>query len=139
MSVYDDWYSEIEPKVYSIVKAKSLNKIKEKYPSANFTTTEENVNSKTKFPTIYIYDMGGGGETGTDLERDRINGSIFTFQVRITTNTSKQDCRNVMNYIIKAFKDISFEMVSFPNYTSMDGMHIGVARFRRKIDYNDII
>lgn len=131
------WILENESRVFSIIQAKTRSKVISAFPKARYTTNDENINSITIFPTIYISEMNGGSEVGQDIEGKSINGVISTFQVRVSTNTSKNDAKKVMGYVLNAFKDLSFENVGIPITTSNDGIYQCMARFRRVIGASD--
>lgn len=133
------WILENESRIFSIVKAKTKADVTALYPKARYTTVDENINSKTVFPTIYISELSSGQEVGKDLEGKSINGIISTYQVRVTTNTSKSDCKKVMGFILNGFKDLSFDCVSAPVTTTNNDMHTCIARFRRVIGASDIL
>lgn len=131
------WIMENESRVFSIIQAKTKSKVVALFPKARYTTTDENINSNTIFPTIYISEMQGGSELGSDLEGKTVNGILTTFQVRVSTNTNKNDAKKIMGYVLSAFKELMFEIATPPNTTSNDGIYQCVARFRRPIGASD--
>ena len=133
----NEWILQNESRVFSIVQAKTKDDIVAQFPKARFTTKEENINSNTKFPTIYIAEMSGGSEVGSDLEGQSINGVVSTFQAKVLTDTSKNDATKVMGYILNAFKDLRFNLVGVPVTTTNDNVYVCIARFRRVIGASD--
>lgn len=132
------WYMDIEPKIFSIVKAKTIKNLQKNYPKIRYTTNDENVEPVTVFPTVYIHEISSI-PVGNDLEADGVNGVNSTFEVRVTTNTQKTDAKKVMEEISSAFSSLKFTATSLPIYSVNDKMFIYNARFRRIIGANDTI
>lgn len=102
----DNWYAEIESKVFTIVKTRMLKKYKTKYPKMDFTTDIEN-NTPKEFPTIFIHQISQS-ETAQTLSYDHINLVRTSFEVIVTTNTSKEDCRKISAMVIEEMKALAF-------------------------------
>lgn len=105
----NSWVIDIEPKIYSIIKAKTEKEIKKKYPDVNFTM-DDAVQNDPKFPSIYFHFLQST-EVGEDLEGQSINGIICSVDVR-TTVSKTQDLtalRWVNTKILNAFKELRFD------------------------------
>lgn len=133
----NDWIFMIESKIFSIVKTKTESKIKTKFPKVTYTSSEEAITSTTVFPTIYIAELAGGTEIGKDVEATSINGILTTFEAKVLINTSKNDAKTIMTYVLNAFTDLRFQCISLPNISSLNGVYTAVARFRRPIGQAD--
>ena len=101
----DNWYAEIESKVFTIVKTRMLKKYKSKYPNMDFTTDIEN-NTPKVFPTVYIRQISQS-ETAQEFSLKHINIVDTSFEVQIITNTSKEDCRKISAYAIEEMKALA--------------------------------
>ena len=133
------WIKNMNSTIYSLIRGKTKNKIAEKYPNVFYTKDNEN-QSSTKFPTIYIHPIGNP-ETDGDLENTEINSAIFTQEVRITFNSdyNTSDCDYVLDLIIDAFKSIRFNLVTTTSPYSDNGLKKVNARFRRTIASGDTL
>ena len=88
------------------------------------------------FPTVYIH-LLTPTERGQTLDGQTINALLATFQVDVTTNTSKSDCRKVMTTVMNVFKEMRFQGKSLPETSINNKIHHSVARFSRVIGAND--
>lgn len=104
----DSWYAEIESKVFTIVKTRMLKKYKSKYPKMDFTTDIEN-NTPKAFPTIYIRQIDAT-ETAKEFSLSHINMIKASFEVQVTTNTSKEDCRKISFYAVEEMKALALSL-----------------------------
>ena len=135
MANANDWAAELENTVTALVKAKTLTQLKEKYPKIVITNEGEN-SGQAVFPTVYIH-LLPPVEQGQTLDGQTINALLATFQVDVTTNTSKSDCRKVMSAIMDIFKMMRFQGNSMPEFSIGNKVHKSTARFRRLIGAND--
>lgn len=135
MANANDWAIDLENTVTALVKAKTLAQLKEKYPKIVITNEGEN-SGQAAFPTVYIH-LLPAVEQGQTLDGQTINAMLATFQVDVTTNTSKSDCRKVMAVITDAFKTMRFQGTSMPEFSISNKVHKSTARFRRMIAAND--
>ena len=128
MANANDWATDLENTVTALVKAKTLTQLKKTYPKIVITNEGEN-SGQAVFPTVYIHLLPLDGQT--------INALLATFQVDVTTNTSKPDCRKVMAVITDAFKIMRFQGNAMPEFSISNKVHKSTARFRRMIAAND--
>lgn len=131
------WTSNLESQIFSIVKYKSQAEIKEKYPNAFFTTSDEIITTP-KFPTIYIHELNGS-ETGQTTEGTEIDAVDYSMQIEVSMNTKKSDVKAIMDILLEQFKSLSFSVVSIPPITSASGVFRGICRVRRTIGGEDMI
>ena len=132
------WALDVEPLVYTIIKAKTEAKLKTKYPKIYFTNSDELLGDTTKSHTVYIHELEPV-EVGQDTNGNTINGLISTFEVKVIVNTNKAECRDILKAIIPAFKELCFDGKKYPSIMTVSGMQQGVARFSRIIGANDKI
>ena len=134
MANANDWATDLENTVTALVKAKTLTQLKEKYPKIVITNEGEN-SGQAVFPTVYIH-LLPAVEQGQTLDGQTVNALLATFQVDVTTNTSKSDCRKVTAVITDTFKTMRFQG-TMPEFSISNKVHKSTARFRRLIGAND--
>lgn len=135
MASENQWAIDIESTVVALVKAKTLKTLQKTYPKVRIT--DEGVSDSTAvFPTVYIH-LLPAVEQGQTLDGQTINALLATFQVDVTTNTSKADCRKVMSVIADVFKTMRFSGTSMPETSVSNKIHRSTARFRRIVAAND--
>lgn len=135
MANANDWATDLESTVVALVKAKSLPQLQKKYSKIRITDEGENSGSAV-FPTVYIH-LLSPTEQGQTLDGQTINALLATFQVDVTTNTSKSDCRKVMATVMNVFKEMRFQGKSLPETSINNKIYHSVARFSRVIGAND--
>lgn len=135
MANANDWATDLESTVTALVKAKSLPQLQKKYSKIRITDEGENSGSAV-FPTVYIH-LLSPTEQGQTLDGQTINALLATFQVDVTTNTSKSDCRKVMATVMNVFKKMRFQGKSLPETSINNKIYHSVARFSRVIGAND--
>lgn len=135
MASEQEWLMELESAVVALVKDRAMLQLQEKYPKVRIT--DEGVSdSAAIFPTVYIH-LLPAVEQGQTLDGQTINALFATFQVDVTTNTSKSDCRKVMAVIAQVFKAMRFQGISMPEFSINNKIHRSTARFRRIVGAND--
>lgn len=135
MANANDWAIDLENTVTALVKAKTLTQLKKTYPKIVITNKGEN-SGQAVFPTVYIH-LLPAVEQGQTLDGQTVNALLATFQVDVTTNTNKSDCRKVMAVITDTFKTMRFQGTSMPEFSISNKVHKSTARFRRMIAAND--
>ena len=134
MANANDWATDLENTVTALVKSRTLTQLKKTYPKIVITNEGEN-SGQAVFPTVYIHLLPA--VEGQTLDGQTINALLATFQVDVTTNTSKSDCRKVMAVITDTFKTMRFQGTSMPEFSISNKVHKSTARFRRMIAAND--
>ena len=134
MANANDWATDLESTVTALVKAKGLPRLQNKYPKIRITDEGESSGSAV-FPTVYIH-LLPAVEQGQTLDGQTINALLATFQVDVTTNTSKSDCRKVTAVITDTFKTMRFQG-TMPEFSISNKVYKSTARFRRLIGAND--
>ena len=99
-------------------------------------TDEGESSGSAVFPTVLIH-LLTPTEQGQTLDGQTINALLATFQVDVTTNTSKSDCRKVMATVMNVFKEMRFQGKSLPETSINNKIYHSVARFSRVIGAND--
>lgn len=132
------WVLDNEPRIYTIIKAKTEAGLKKKYPKIYYTTSDELSVNETKPQTVYIHEVSAV-EVGQDTDAKSINGVLSTFEVRVTATTQKSDARTIIKEIVGAFKELRFEVVALPEIMTVSGMYQASGRFRRIIGADDTL
>lgn len=135
MASGNEWATDLESTIVALVKAKTLTQLQKKYPKIKITDEGESTGTAI-FPTVYIH-LLPAAEQGQTLEGQTINAMLATFQVDVTTNASKADCRKVMTTIAEVFKTMRFSGTQMPEFSINNKVHKSTARFRRMIAAND--
>lgn len=130
------WVSELEAKVFSIVKTR-LADLKTKYPTIYFTTQELS-EIDAVFPTWYFKTLAYS-EVGEDLSGDVVNGVRFGVQIEVVTNNSMSDVNYIMDRTIEEMKKLRFKLIATPTWLSSGDLKRSVVRFRRIIGAGDAI
>ena len=131
------WTENIETTVFSRVKIEGTIALKKTFPNINYTA-ENASDGEPTFPSVYVQELPAV-ETGQDLEGNAINGVISSFQVDVSDNKDKQNCKTVMGKVIESMKGMRFEVTALPIYRKEGNVWIGTARFRRTIGFNNIL
>lgn len=131
------WTSNIESTIFSRVKRDGTINLKSKYSDLYYTA--ENVSEdEPHFPTCYVQELPGT-EIGQDLEGNKINGILSSFQIDVSDNKSKERVKEVMNQAILSMKEMRYEVTTFPIYYKEEQIWKSTARFRRNVGFNDIL
>ena len=134
-----DWYMMIPLMVFTKLKQKFSQTIKDKYSMTdkNFSTVGSS-DTPAVFPFVYFNSLPAS-EQGRDLEGISVNGALFSFQIDVYSNKTQSETRNVMKEVTRVMKSMGFEINSMPSFESTKEVHRMTARFRRSIDENDYL
>ena len=132
-----DWYIMIPLMVFTKLKQKFSQTIKDKYSMTdkNFSTVGSS-DTPAVFPFVYFNALPAS-EQGRDLEGISVNGALFSFQIDVYSNKTQNEARKVMSEVSKVMKTMGFEIVSMPSFESTQDVHRMTARFRRMFGAND--
>ena len=133
MASENQWAYDLESTVVALVRAKSLPRLKKKYPKIRITD-EESTSTEAVFPTAYIH-MIGGNEKGKTLDGQSINSVNATFRLDVTAN-KKADCKKVTDTLSEIFKQMRFG-ITLPRKTIDNKIYRSVCTFSRVISAND--
>lgn len=131
------WTDNIETTVFSKVKIEGTTALNRTFPKIRYTA-ENASDDDAVFPTVFVQELPAT-EIGRDLDGTVINGVLSTFQVDVSDNDNKQNCKKVMSKVIESMKKMRFEVTSMPIYRKENNVWIATARFRRAIGFNDIL
>lgn len=135
----NSWVIDIEPKIYSIIKAKTEKVIKEKYPDVRFTMDDAST-QKATYPTIY-FGFLPSNEMGQDLEGETINALYVGVDVRVTVSKTQDlsGLRWINTKILNAFKELRFDARTPKHEQSTVDSKSSVMRFERVIGQGQIL
>lgn len=128
---------DIENIVFTRIKAKMPQKIKDKYPKLNFTSSDS-VSKRPQFPTVYVH-MLESPEQGMTLDNSNINAVLASFQIEISDNLSQARAKEVADEVVKIMKSMNFTVVVMPFFDNKDGTFRNLSRYRRMIGDGDIL
>lgn len=134
------WSNDLYSMVFSRVKVIGTAKLKSKYPKIRFTDKTPKSTDKI-YPTVVIQELSGSENSRSqDLERRKINGVTFSVQIDVLTNVSQAEANNVAYAISDIMSDMMFDTIGKPiqDNSEVDNYR-NVARYRRKIDYDDVL
>lgn len=137
MKARTEWAYNLERTIFSIVKARAENSLKNKYPKIRFTNEEE-ADGNAVFPTVLIQSVQPL-EKATDLEKINIDTVLYTTQITITTNKSRNEALNIAYEIAEKFKRMAFTLNPMPFVRKENKVYTATFRASRTFDWNDII
>ncbi len=121
----------IDEQIFTVL-TKEVENIVFRLEDANFTMKNKEPSTITLFPSIYMQRLPSV-ETAIDLENDRINGGLFTFEIQVTSN-DKAEVKEVMLAVAKAMKIMGFRATSLPFYAELgNNLHQQSSRWQREL------
>ena len=118
MAVNKPWWASLESTLFTKYKTRLRQSCSEKFPQL-YCTASPMTTAASKFPTAYAI--------------------LGTIQVDVITNTSLDDCKEVIYETINIMKAMRFDMIGMPIYSAQNNLYTGVVRFRRYIGSGDTI
>ena len=104
----------------------------------NFSNKDSNISGDATLPFVLVKRIVGT-ETALDLERDTFNGGLFTYEIRVTSNDSQDEAKEIMNCITRAMKSMRFSGTSLPISSDSNNLHMSIARWQRTMHGGDLI
>lgn len=135
MAVTKPWWAELESRLFTSYKTKLNKVLGSKFSNLNCTASPM-TKSASKFPTAY-FRFVDWVETGNDIDNASTNAVLATLQIDVITNTSINDCKEVIYETINIIKSFRFDIISMPIYSANNNLYTGVVRFRRVIGDGD--
>lgn len=126
------WFAGIEAKVFTQIQYM----LKKKYPALECKTTSETV-TPAHFPTLYLHETQE--ETGQDLTNETVNAVISTVYVRVWTNTTENECREILADATQELKRLQYNVKKLPTVTLNSKIAFGELMARRVIGGGDSI
>lgn len=131
------WTSDIASIVFTRIKVEATEKLKNIYPSINFTTSDQ-VRTDPTFPNVYVKRLQGS-ERGQTLDGESVNAILSSYQIEVADNVSDRRAQEVADIVYSIMKKMRFECIGEPFPDNIEGVHRNVARYRRIIGYNDTL
>ena len=135
MAVIKPWWASLESRLFTTYKTRLEKAVKEKFPKL-YCTASPMTKAASQFPTAY-FRMVDWIEQGNDLDNTDTNAILATVQVDVISNTSLNDCKEVVYETTNIMKALSFSIIAMPIYTANNNLYTGVIRFRRMIGGSD--
>ncbi len=130
-----EWYAELESTVFTIVQYNLKTKKDAPYPNLKCTTASS-TETPSQFPTLYLHELSPL-EQDQDLENTEINSILHSIEIKVFSNKSEAEVRNIMAAAIKEMKNLRYSVTLFPDPTTSNKISSAVARFRRAIGRDD--
>ena len=134
-----DWADRISSIVFTRIKNEFSNSLKTKYKmtNSNFSTVGSS-DATAVFPFVYIQ-LLPSSEAGQDIEGNTINAGLFTFQIEVTDNQTKERAKDVMSEVKRIMKSMRFTVQPTPALEDTKGTHRAIIRCNRRIGSSDIL
>lgn len=129
-----DWVFNIESKIYTIVKTRLTNALKDIYPKL-LITQQQRLNDDTQLPVIYIK-MLDSPEIGADLDGSTVNAMLVTFETHITVSKDSglSGLRKISASVLENFKKLRFQMATRGEITrETSDTYTTISRYNRVI------
>lgn len=125
---------QMESIITTQLKVRVPRLLNNEYPNISFTNE---ISDKTpSFPNVYIHELEAN-EVGNSLMNQTIHAIRNTYQIEITTNTTKADAKKVANACVKAMKALSFSVTNMPIYTKVNNVNRYIIRAQRIVASGD--
>lgn len=131
MTVTKPWWASLESRMFTIYQTKLRNSLSEKCPKLHCTASPM-TKSASQFPTAY-FRMVDWIESGNDIQNVDTNAILATLQIDVITNTSLDDCKEVIFETINIMKSMRFNIIGMPVYSASNNLYTGIVRCRRYI------
>lgn len=128
----DNWFKSIEPKVFTQIQYM----LKKKYPKLACRTTSETI-TPAYFPTLYLHETQT--ETGQDLTNESVNAVNSTIYIRVWTDTTEADCKNILVDATLELKRFNYNVKNLPSTKINDKIAFGEIMANRIIGAGDTI
>lgn len=98
-----EWYMDIEPKIVTTIEYMLAGRVDAPYPTLKCTAKNENI-TPTSFPTLYLWHTYSGD--GYDLDGTVIGGIDSTINIRVWTNTTERECKEILAAAEKVMREV---------------------------------
>jgi len=106
-----EWYENIESTLFTQIAYMLKNADNAPFPNLHCRATNEIV-TPAQFPTLYLHEEQE--ETGQDLENQTVNAVNSTVYIRVWTNTTEYDCKEVLRAATKELKRFRYNVKNLP-------------------------
>ena len=91
-----------------------------------------------KYTTVYIRELPGAEKART-LDGEDISGILYSMQVEVSTDKSAKEAKAVLKEVALVYKNMGFEINSFPGESDGDEYYRCVMRVRRTLGNIDAL
>lgn len=116
--------------MYTILKTE----LSKKHANLSYTTSDMN-KTTPKLPNLFVNHIGGSS-TGEDLEGTTENAIISVFQLEVSSSTSLDEARKIMNSAEIIMTKKGYRTISTPFQQNTSVYRI-IARFSRRVGTGD--
>lgn len=108
-----------------------------RYPDLQIVT--DNLLARpAKWPTVWVRAIQAY-ERDEDLEGDRINGILATFQIETYYNVEQESAKEIGEYVTAIMKTMLFHATQMPEKETVSGVYRMIARYSRYIANDDVL
>lgn len=132
------WLEHARNTIYTIVKTRTLGKLRDRFPNLSFTEDLQSLN-KTNFPTVYVHYMPTA-ELAKDLERCEINAITCSVQIEVycSKEQGQTSAETIMYAVIDEYHKLMFDVQTAPEFlNARSDTERLLCRMRRTICKND--
>ncbi len=126
-----NWVSELDDVIFTRIKRGLEKKFKAKYPDI-YVTGVDRTPTKPKFPTVYVYPLGGT-EQGQTLGEPTINAVLYSVQIEIAAAKDQAQAKEVAAEVVNIMKGMYFGAVGLPSADNTQDTYRQICRFCRMI------
>lgn len=125
---------QMESIVTTQLKGRVPKLLNNAYPTISFTN--EISDKQPSFPNVYIHELEPS-EMGQSFMNQQVRAIRDSFQVDVTSNTTKSDAHKVAIACVKALKALSFNITLFPTHQKINNIHRYIIRAQRIVANGD--
>lgn len=131
------WITDIESKIFTLIKYSNEKEFKTEYPNI-YHTTDSEISTETKFPTIYIHFLPND-ERGQTLDSDTIDAYMCGLQIEVICSKSQGQAlaKSVMYNTIDTLKKYGFSIFQMPEFMTTGNETKRIVARARRIITND--
>ena len=126
----DNWFSEIESRVFTQISYMLTERDDAPYPDLKCTTVSQS--TVVNFPTLYLHELQPV-EAGNDLVNESVNAVLSTIEIQVWSNVSEKDCKDIITAAVLEMKRLGYNVTMFPSVQTDSKIAWGAARFRRMV------
>lgn len=133
MEVFQDYESIVTTRLTYYLE----NEYATRFPNLQ-VVTDDLITRPSKYPTVWCRAIQNV-ERDRDLEADRINGVMSTFQIEVYDNTNQENAKAVGDSVTAIMKSMAFDGIQLPEKDNVSGIWRVIGRYRRYIAADDVL
>lgn len=128
----------LETQILNLIKIRFSDKIKDKKEYADLTfTTSDKVETKPKFPTVYI-SMIDSPEKGKTLSANSLNFVDAAFQIEVSDNQNNKRTDEISREVLRIMVSVGFQVLVMPTHKNTE-VYRTVSRYLRTTGTGDVL